>query len=82
MTYLKQSTSITYLKAKLSKLVQINMLASSDSFLQRILQEQKELSKLNKKHFFLFHKCSLLDLQYKLAKMWRTQPLINSPKFA
>ena len=26
-------------------------------------QEQKELSKWNKKHFFLFHTCSLLDIK-------------------
>ena len=32
-------------------------------------QERKELSKWNKKHFSLFHKCSLLDIQNKLAKM-------------
>ena len=32
-------------------------------------QERKELSKWNKKHFSLFHKCSLLDVQNKLAKM-------------
>ena len=32
-------------------------------------QERKELLKWNKKHFSLFHKCSLLDIQNKLAKM-------------
>ena len=30
--------------------------------------EQKELSKCNKKHFFLFHKCSLLHIQNKTSK--------------
>ena len=38
-------------------------------------QERKELSKWNKMHFSLFHKCSLLDIQNKLAKMWQTQLL-------
>ena len=38
-------------------------------------QERKELSKWNKKHFSSFHKCSLLDVKNKLAKMYRTQPL-------
>ena len=39
-------------------------------------QERKELSKeLWKKHFSLFLKCSPLDIQNKLAKMSRTQPL-------
>ena len=32
-------------------------------------QEQKELSKWNKKHFSLFHKCSFLEIQNKLVKM-------------
>ena len=40
-------------------------------------QERKELSKWNKKHFFLFQKFSLLDIQNKLAKMYRTQPLTS-----
>ena len=38
-------------------------------------QEQKEFSKWNKKHLPLFHKCSLLDWQNKLATMQWTQPL-------
>ena len=38
--------------------------------------KRKELSKWNKNHFSLFHKCSLLDIQNKLAKMQRTQPLM------
>ena len=37
MKFLKQSTYIRYVIAKLSKLVQINMVASLDSFLERIL---------------------------------------------
>ena len=32
-------------------------------------QEWKELSKSNKKHFSLFHKCSLADIQNKPVKM-------------
>ena len=35
-------------------------------------------SKLNKKHFFLFLKCSLVDIQNKLAKMQQAQ-LKNKP---
>ena len=39
-------------------------------FHQKILQkEREELLKWNKKHFSLFRKCSLLDIQNKLAKM-------------
>ena len=38
-------------------------------------QEREELSKRNKKDFSLFHKCYPLDLQSKLAKLQRTQPL-------
>ena len=38
-------------------------------------QEREELSKWNKKYFSLFHKCSLLNIQNKLAKMQRAQPL-------
>ena len=39
-------------------------------------QERKELSKWNKKHFFLFHKCSLLDVLTT-----PTEPLrVYSPK--
>ena len=34
-------------------------------------QKWKELSKWNKKHFSLFHKCSLLDIQSKQAKCSR-----------
>ena len=34
-----------------------------------ISQELKELWKGNKEHFSLFHKCSLLDILTKLAKM-------------
>ena len=34
-----------------------------------LFQERKELSKGNKKHFSLFHKCPFLDKQNKLAKM-------------
>ena len=37
MKFLKQATYIRYVIAKLSKFVQISMLISSDSFLQRIL---------------------------------------------
>ena len=33
-----------------------------------IISRTKELLKRNKKHFSLLHKCSLLDLQNKLAK--------------
>ena len=40
--------------------------------------ERKKLSKWNKKYFFLFHKCPSLDLQNKLAKMQRTQPLSSA----
>ena len=135
MKFLKQSTYIRYLITKLSKLVQISMLTSSDSldkgffenykgsgtsfqatffvklfdkkfyfvtmhklakfhyqtvitsgwafddvmtfeYLKFIIsrkillsQERKELSKRNKKHFFLLHKYSLLHIQNKLAKM-------------
>ena len=29
----------------------------------------------NKKYFSLFLECSFLDIQNKLAKLWRTQPL-------
>ena len=29
----------------------------------------------NKKHFSLFHKSSLLNIQNKVVKMYRTQPL-------
>ena len=36
-------------------------------------QKLKELSKWNKKHFSLLHKCSHLDLKDTLAKMWRTK---------
>ena len=39
--------------------------------------KRKEILKWNKKRFTKFHKCSLLDSQNKLAKMQRTQPLIN-----
>ena len=43
-------------------------------------QEQKRLSRWNKKHSSLFYKCSLLDIKNRLAKMQRTQPL-NILKF-
>ena len=39
--------------------------------------KRKEILKWNKKRFTKFRKCSLLDSQNKLAKMQRTQPLIN-----
>ena len=38
-----------------------------------------KISKWNKKHFSLFHKSSLLNIQNKLVKMLQAQPL--SPKF-
>ena len=38
-------------------------------------QKQKELSKWNKKHFSLFLKSSLIDIQNKPVKMKWTQPL-------
>ena len=38
-------------------------------------QKRKEVSKWNKKHFPLFHKCSFLDIKKQLAKMQQTQPL-------
>ena len=41
----------------------------------RLFQEQKEISKWKKKRFSLLHKCSLLDIQNRLAKMLWTQPL-------
>ena len=44
-------------------------------------QEWKELSKWNKKHFYLFLKRSLLDIQNKLAKMWWTGPLQRQKRF-
>ena len=40
-----------------------------------IFSRMKRALKWNKKHFSLFHKCSLLDLKNKLAKMWQTKPL-------
>ena len=40
-------------------------------------QEQKELSKWNKKHFSLFDKHSPLELQKKLVKIKGTQPLTS-----
>ena len=42
MKFLKQSTYIRYLIAKLLKMVQMNMQASLDSFLQRILWKLKK----------------------------------------
>ena len=41
-----------------------------------IISRTKRVFKWNKKHFSLLLKCSLLDMQSKLAKMKRTQPLI------
>ena len=38
-------------------------------------QKRKEVSKWNKNHFSLFHKCSFLDIKKQLAKMQQTQPL-------
>ena len=34
-----------------------------------LIQERKELSRWNKKHSSLFHKCSLLDIKNRVAKM-------------
>ena len=42
MKFLKWATYIRYVIAKLSKFVQISMLASSDSFLQMILSKFKK----------------------------------------
>ena len=41
-----------------------------------IILTTKRASKWNKKHFPLFRKCSLLDIQNKQVKMYRTQSLI------
>ena len=38
-------------------------------------QERKELSRRNKKHSSLLHRCYLLDIKNRLAKMQWTQPL-------
>ena len=38
-------------------------------------QEREELSRWKKNNFSLFHKSSLLDIQTKLIKIYRTQPL-------
>ena len=67
MKFLKQATYIGYVIAKLSKSIQISMLTSLESFLQRILeiwlsQERKELSKWNKKYFPCF---TVLSFRHK-----------------
>ena len=40
-----------------------------------IISRMKKLLKWNEKRFSLFHKCSFLDIQNKLAKMYWTQSL-------
>ena len=51
MKLLKQSTYIRYVGAKLSKLVQISMLASLDSFLWRILWNLNRAWNFSRPHF-------------------------------
>ena len=70
MKFLKQSFYVRYVIAKLSKSVQINKLASSDSFLQRILRKLKRPGTRFEVTFFIefYDKKSYLVMLQKLAK--------------
>ena len=86
---LKEATYIRYASAKLTKFVQTSIQTSSDFSYRRFFENQKvpgtsyniatsktkSASLMKQKTFYLFQKCFLLDMQNKLAKMQRTQPL-------
>ena len=59
LKFLKQTTYVRYLIAKLSKYVQISMLTSSESFLQRIKKGLKLVSRPHFSYNFLLKKNSM-----------------------
>ena len=73
MKILKQATYISHVIAKLSKFVQISILSSTESFLQRVLWKlEKDVELVSKATFFIefFIKNLFCNITYKLVKFY------------